>query len=81
MGQGGSADNHPNHLEREAAMAVGSVGGATSGSSVSVLDPRDLNRDGKVTEVEIQQYNQVHPQADTAEATQEKSNHLLDVTV
>jgi hypothetical protein len=62
-------------------MAVGGVGSATSSSSVSVLDPRDLNRDGKVTELEIQQYNQTHPQADTTAATQEKSNHLVDVTV
>ncbi|WP_005034014.1 hypothetical protein [Holophaga foetida] len=67
-------------------MAVGSVGSATSSStSALVSDPRDLNRDGKVTEMEIQQYDRTHPKADTKadtkETVQAKSDNLLDVTV
>lgn len=63
-------------------MAVGSVGSATSSTSSTVVtDPRDLNRDGKVTEMEIQQYNSTHPEADTAQTAQTKTNSLLDVTV
>lgn len=63
-------------------MSVGSVSSATSSSaSLTTLDPKDLNKDGKVTQDEILQYNLTHPQSDSAKAAETKSNNLLDVTV
>lgn len=83
---GGLPIINPEQFAKEGAMAVGSVGSATSSStSALVSDPRDLNRDGKVTEMEIQQYDRTHPKADTKadtkETVQAKSDNLLDVTV
>jgi len=62
-------------------MSVGSISSATSSTSPTTFDPRDLNRDGKVTEMEIKQYNQTHPQSDAAKAGETKSSGLVDVTV
>ncbi|MBP1628241.1 MAG: hypothetical protein H6Q00_2716 [Holophagaceae bacterium] len=73
-------------------MAVGSIGSATSsaGSASSLVsDPRDLNGDGKVTEMEIQKYNRTHPKpetkadakTDTKDTAKTQSDSLVDVTV
>jgi hypothetical protein len=53
-------------------MAISSIGGATqapapaASTKVSTSDPRDLNKDGKVTQAEIEAYNLMHGNAGTS---------------
>jgi len=49
-------------------MSVGSIGGVTASSAVS-LDPRDLNKDGKVSAAEIQAYANAHPDPEKTAST------------
>ena len=69
-------------------MPVGSVGSTTVST-----DPRDLNRDGKVSAAEIARYAVIHPDLDQAKAKAATSSAptdraeagggkgLLDITV
>ena len=66
-------------------MSIGSIGSAAS-STIS-FDPRDLNKDGKVSAAEIQAYANAHPDlgkaASTRTPTQDSpsagSKGLLDI--
>jgi len=69
-------------------MPVGSIGSTTVST-----DPRDLNRDGKVSAAELARYAVLHPELDQAKAKDaaspapanrvdvEGGKGLLDITV
>ncbi|MBI1754017.1 MAG: hypothetical protein HY014_10050 [Acidobacteria bacterium] len=50
-------------------MSVGSIGGVCGGAQ-ACTDPRDLNRDGKVTEAEVEAYGRLHPKPKPPEESQ-----------
>jgi hypothetical protein len=61
-------------------MSVGSISGASTSVQAST-DPRDLNKDGKVSQAEIEAYERAHPKPKKADAAAAKTAEPEDNSV